>query len=84
MTLHVCTIVTEYGLALANYSDLQMQSDTWVLEEGGRSECYNCLLIDYENKIFLLKKSTMFIFLGLLYHKKKKKKKVVLTLPLFQ
>lgn len=82
MTLHVCTIVTEDGISLANHSHLQMQSNTWALEEDERSEYCNCLLTEHENKNFLYQKSTRFIFLGLLYPDKKKKD--YLTRPLLQ
>lgn len=83
MTLHVCTIVTEYGISLANHSHLQMQSNTWALEEDERSAYYNCLLTEHENNIFLLKKKKHDVYFpgtALSF----KKQKVVLTLPLFQ
>lgn len=53
MTLHVCTIVTEYGIFLDCHSHFQMQSNIWALEEDERSEYDNCLLTEHENKIFL-------------------------------
>lgn len=53
MTLHVCTIVAEYEISLANHSHSQMQSNTWALEEDERNEYHNCLLTEDENKIFL-------------------------------
>lgn len=53
MTLHVCTIVTEYGNFLDYHSHFQMQSNIWALEEDERSEYDNCLLTEHKNKIFL-------------------------------
>lgn len=64
MTLHVCTAVTEDGIPLASHAHLQMQSNTWALEEVERSDYHNCLVTAHENKSLLLKKRHNDYFCG--------------------